>query len=124
MQPSVCYNANAKCYNGNPTGEDPEGVFNFHLIRCRRVVEAAFGRLKGRWRCLVSANHSNPDFMGMVTGLCCCLHNYVEANGEVMEELEAYMDKQAEAVMNDGRNIGENNVLARDERCVPLVCQN
>jgi len=62
--------------------------------------------------------------MGMVTGLCCCLHNYVEANGEVMEELEAYMDKQAEAVMNDGRNIGENNVLARDERCVPLVCQN
>ena len=55
--------------------------FNYAVIRTRRVVECAFGRLKGRFPILVSTRLSNPLFAADVSLCCCGLHNYIERRG-------------------------------------------
>ncbi|XP_065193105.1 uncharacterized protein LOC135824300 [Sycon ciliatum] len=65
-----------KCFSNPVTPQ--EKTFNFRLIRTRRVVEQAFGRLKGRFRILVKNNYSDPDFVSDVTLVCCALHNVCE----------------------------------------------
>ena len=52
--------------------------FNYRLSRARMVVENAFGRLKGRWRCLLKQNEGNIDKMNNVVASCCILHNICE----------------------------------------------
>ena len=67
-----------KCYEGS--GLPPQKhSFNYSLIRTRRVVEQAFGRLKGRWK--VMDGHckiSDPVFVRRVAMVCCGLHNVCE----------------------------------------------
>uniref|UniRef100_K7GDH3 DDE Tnp4 domain-containing protein n=1 Tax=Pelodiscus sinensis TaxID=13735 RepID=K7GDH3_PELSI len=57
-------------------------LFNSHLNRARFQMECAFGRLKGRFRCLLTwldmAEHNIPH----VVAACCVLHNLVERKGE------------------------------------------
>jgi hypothetical protein len=56
-----------------------ERDFNKALCRARRVVECAFGRLKGRWRVLAGrVGTADPDFFAEVALACCVLHNYCE----------------------------------------------
>ena len=52
--------------------------FNFRLIRTRRVVEQAFGRLKGRFRVLVTSGISDPTFAADIAMVCCAIHNVCE----------------------------------------------
>ncbi|CAC5361764.1 unnamed protein product [Mytilus coruscus] len=52
--------------------------FNYMLSRARMVVENAFGRLKGRWRCLMKRNDSSTLFVPDVAECCCTLHNICE----------------------------------------------
>ena len=59
--------------NGNLTPQ--QGLFNSHLSRARIVVEHAFGRLKGRWRCLVNKLHVSMEYIPETIGACCVLHN-------------------------------------------------
>lgn len=56
-----------------------EHTFNFRLIRTRRVVEQAFGRLKGRFRILDGCDLRNPTFAADVALSCCALHNFCES---------------------------------------------
>ena len=67
-----------KCYEGS--GLPPQKhSFNYSLICTRRVVEQAFGRLKGRWK--VMDGHckiSDPVFVRRVAMVCCGLHNVCE----------------------------------------------
>ena len=53
--------------------------FNQQLSRARVVVENAFGRLKGRWRCLLKKNKLN---MPKIVSCCIVLHNIREIFGE------------------------------------------
>ena len=52
--------------------------FNYRLSRARMVAENAFGRLKGRWRCLLKQNEGDIDKMNNVVAACCILHNMCE----------------------------------------------
>lgn len=68
--------------------------FNYHLRSARMVVENAFGRLKGHWRCLVKQNDVDTAFMSTVVVACCILHNLCEDNGEIfLPEWECFDDE-------------------------------
>ncbi|KAI7800694.1 putative nuclease HARBI1 [Triplophysa rosa] len=57
-------------------------IFNHRLSSARIIVEHAFGRLKGRWRCLLKRNDININTVSDVVVACCVLHNFCELHGE------------------------------------------
>ena len=70
-----------KCYDVLPNSgilRPCKRSFNYALIRTRRVVEQAFGRLKGRWKIMDGCNLNDPTFASRVALVCCALHNICE----------------------------------------------
>jgi len=65
-----------KGYTGSLTPEQES--FNTYHSSARICVENAFGRLKGRLRCLLKRCDINYKFMPQVISACCVLHNIVE----------------------------------------------
>ena len=57
-------------------------VFNNRLSKARVVVEHAYGRLKGRWRCLRSKLAVHVIDMPELVGACCILHNICQLHQE------------------------------------------
>lgn len=66
-----------KCFDGQNMTNQQEN-FNYCVIRTRRVVEQAFGRLKGRWHVLVNNFLRDSVFCTDVALVCCALHNVCE----------------------------------------------
>eukprot|EP00117_Sycon_ciliatum_P039381 scpid74873/ scgid29119/ len=68
-----------RCYT-NPAQQQTEKQkkFNYCLIRTRRVVENALGRLKARWRILVKNYIRDAEFPAQVSVAACVLHNIGE----------------------------------------------
>ena len=60
--------------------------FNYNLSRARIVVEHAFGRLKGRWRCLMKRLDHQLDHVTNVIAACVVLHNICELLGDECQE--------------------------------------
>ena len=56
--------------------------FNFRLSKARITVEHAFGRLKGRWRCLLKRMDYHIDNVPHVVAACVVLHNICETLGD------------------------------------------
>ena len=56
-------------------------TFNYRLSRARNVIENAFGRLKGRWRCLLKRNDCSLELVKVQVSACCTLHNICEVHG-------------------------------------------
>ncbi|XP_061577547.1 uncharacterized protein LOC133444079 isoform X2 [Cololabis saira] len=56
--------------------------FTFTLASVRSVVDAAFMRLKGRWRCLLKKSDIDVSMMPRVVVSCCVLHNICEQRGD------------------------------------------
>lgn len=70
-----------KCYeSATPTLH--EFNFNCGVIRTRRVVENAFGRLKASFAILKDCNMSDPEVVAELANVCCALHNFIEATNE------------------------------------------
>jgi hypothetical protein len=69
-----------KPYPGDGSLTPIQRRFNYQLSRARMVVECAFGRLKGRWRCLMKRNDTDLSFMPTVVSACCVLHNLCEVH--------------------------------------------
>ncbi|KAK7896820.1 hypothetical protein WMY93_022145 [Mugilogobius chulae] len=97
--------------------------FNFKLSQARMAVERAFGRLKGRWRCLLKECDAHITFVSRIVSACCVLHNYLEVheeeylNGEVEAEeggdvMEGRCDYQQQS---DIRNAFVQKVAADGE---------
>ena len=70
--------------NGNLTAEQQR--FNYSLSRSRMVVENAFGRLKGRWRCLMKRNDVQVSAIPGIGKACCILHNICEIYREDFQQ--------------------------------------
>lgn len=64
--------------NGNADRER----YNNCLSTARMTVENVFGRLKGRWRCLLKRNDSEMENLIMIICACATLHNICEKHRE------------------------------------------
>lgn len=60
-------------------------LYNLTTSRARAVVEHAFGRLKGRWRCLLKRNDCNIELVKDITLTACVLHNLCERHCETFD---------------------------------------
>ncbi|XP_068168749.1 uncharacterized protein [Antennarius striatus] len=56
--------------------------FTYTLSSARSVVDTAFARLKGRWRCLLKKNDLDISMMPRIVTVCCVLHNICETRGD------------------------------------------
>ena len=70
--------------NGHLTTEQKQ--FNYRLSKARVVVEHCYGRLKGRWRCLLKRLDVDVGDVPEVVAACCVLHNICERHGEEFSE--------------------------------------
>ena len=75
-----------KGYPGNPESGSLEHAYNYAHVRTRRVVENAFGRLKGRWQMSRSSQMNDPNFHTDCTLVCCALHNCRERHNDPFED--------------------------------------
>lgn len=71
-----------KGFTDEPTLTPEQRHFNSQLSSARTVVEKAFERLKGRWRCLLKRTDVDYTFMPDIVTACCILHNVCELNKE------------------------------------------
>lgn len=61
-------------------------TYNTRLSSAHSVVEMTFGRLKGRWRCLLKRNDCKLELSKKMALTCCVLHNICEKNGDKFKE--------------------------------------
>jgi len=67
-----------KPYPVNPHTTVEQQNYNYHQSRACLVVENAFGRLKGQWRCLLKCLDMQVDNAAVVVGASVVLHNICE----------------------------------------------
>lgn len=94
-----------------------QSKFNTLLSKTRVVTENAFGRHKGRFRCLAKRLELSVENCCIITSACCVLHNFCEAmkehfNDDWLTGVDIYVDipqiadrnarhdQQAEAIRN------------------------
>ena len=70
--------------NGRLTRQ--QKTFNYRLCRTRVVVEHTYGRLKGRWRCLLKQLDIDVSNVPDLVAACCTLHNICEAHKDGFNE--------------------------------------
>lgn len=68
--------------------------FNEYADAARTVLAVAFGRLRGRWRCLTKRNDTDVSFLPTLIAACCTLHNICEARGDAFQA--CWMEDEAE----------------------------
>ena len=74
-----------KPYPGQGLSDDRSN-YNYRQSRARMTIENAFGRLKGRWRCLRKDMENHVTILPSMIVACCILHNICELQGERFNE--------------------------------------
>ena len=75
-----------KPYIENARSTPEERNFNYRHSRARMVVENAFGRLKGRWRCILKRADFHILNVPNVIASCVVLHNICESHGDLFQQ--------------------------------------
>ena len=75
-----------KPFSDNGRLSTDEVNFNYRLSRARVIVENTFGRLKGRWRCLLKRNDMHVENVINVIAACLILHNMCEIHDSLPED--------------------------------------
>ena len=65
---------------------DMEKFYNYRQSRARMIVENSFGKLKGRWRCLLKRMDFQLENVAPVVTACVVLHNICELYGDTCLE--------------------------------------
>ena len=73
--------------------------FNYRLSKVRAVVQHAYGRLKGRWRCLLKRLDVDVHDVPELVAACCMLHNICEVHGDGFDE--QWMEGVEESTRDD-----------------------
>jgi hypothetical protein len=116
-----------KGFPGNPDVGSEEHAYNYAHVRTRRIIENAFGILKGRFQILKASSLNDPDFMGDVSLVCCALHNMCQRNNDPWEDdwfpvidvtapVENVQIAAANDNDNDGNELGPAEQLATNVR--------
>ncbi|XP_061602296.1 uncharacterized protein LOC133464387 [Cololabis saira] len=94
--------------------------FNHRLWEARVTVERAFGRLKGRWQCLLRRCDAHISLISHIISACCVLHNFCEIANEDWEDedLAADVDDIVDLEIGDQANYGGQ---IRDALCAHLA---
>ena len=94
-----------KPYLETTNSSDKDHNFNYRQSRARMVVENAFGRLKGRWRCLLKRIDANLSNVPNMVSSCVVLHNVCEKYGDnCSQDWVVDMDQQTAAVASSMSN--------------------
>ena len=75
-----------KPYPETTTMTDMEKLYNYRQSRARMIVENSFGKLKGRWRCLLKRMDFKLENVPHVVAACVVLHNICELYGDSCPE--------------------------------------
>ena len=75
-----------KAFLDNGRLSQEQRAFNHRLSHARVVVEHAYGRLKGRWQCLLKRLDISVWDVPELVAACCVLHNVCEVHGDTFNE--------------------------------------
>ena len=73
------------------------------------VVENAFGRLKGRWRCLLKRLDFKLDNVANVVAACVVLHNMCEMYGDLCLQEWTYEEQPNPTAVMASSSTSESN---------------
>ena len=90
------------------------------------MVEHAYGRLKGRWRCLLKRLDVSVRDVPELVAACCVLHNMCEIHGDTfneewLESVESSSDRSIAVVGSSQSESGENihqALILPEQQCV------
>jgi len=102
-------------------------TFNYRHSRARMVVECAFGRLKGRWRCLLKRYDGDISTLSVVVAACCTLHNICEIHGDAFDESWIEEHEEGDGLtlgLNDGEDLCDVHHHAADREQLPKDMRN
>ena len=85
-------------------GEPQVGRIAGKLDMARMAVENAFGRLKGRWRCLLKRMDIAIANVPNVVATCVVLHNYCEMHGDECQPAWIYRDSEISLIQHQHQN--------------------
>ncbi|XP_076016110.1 uncharacterized protein LOC143008304 [Genypterus blacodes] len=86
--------------------------YNAGIRAATGVAEAAFRRLRGRWRCLLERNDSKLELTKRTAMTCCVLHNICEEHGDEFSQEER---EEREEVQTPAQGSPEHGGAGGDE---------
>ncbi|XP_036320800.1 protein ALP1-like [Rhagoletis pomonella] len=66
---------------------ETQKLYNYKLSKCRRVVENAFGHLKGRFRRVGKGLDNRIGKAPIIIRACCVLHNYLNEMNDTINDM-------------------------------------
>ena len=107
-----------KAFPNNGHLSQQQKTFNYRLSKARVVVEHCYGRLKGRWRCLLKRLDVDVSDASEVVAACCVLHNICEIHGDTFDDewLNGTDEENLETTLSFGSSSNQPTQCAVDIR--------
>jgi hypothetical protein len=99
-----------KGFQGDPIPGSLKWDYNYAHVRTMRVVENAFGRLKGRFQVMKLGKLKDPRFMMQLVRVCCMLHNVCQRTNDPYEEDWLSREERAQQIPGAEENPWEGRV--------------
>ena len=81
------------------------------------MTENAFGRLKGRWRCLLKRNDTDLKYVVQQVAACCILHHVCEIHSDSFDDSWEVPDPEDNRTLPGAANQGSStNTSGQDVR--------